>query len=75
MPKGRKEGSMKTVSAMVQSLKGFAKVEIIKETSPNNVEALYNGKRCTAIHNVFNGLYYVDDVYGVLSTESGEKNN
>lgn len=28
--------------------------------------ALANGKFCTAIHNVFNGLYYVDDIYGVI---------
>lgn len=26
----------------------------------------YNGKKCTAILNPFNGNYYVDDIYGVI---------
>lgn len=31
-----------------------------------NYIALVNGKFCTAIYNVFVGLYYVDDIYGVI---------
>ena len=52
--------------AMVHSLNAIAEVTIISHTDNNNVIAEYNGKRCTAIYNVFNGLYYVDDVYGII---------
>ena len=36
--------------------------------SPNRVKAVYGNKLCTAIYNTFTGLFYVDDVYGVLET-------
>lgn len=52
--------------AQVHSLQAQAEVTILHEKSNNDVIAEYNGKRCTAIYNVFNGLFYVDDLYGVL---------
>ncbi len=52
--------------AMVHSLKDLAEVEIIEHKDNNNVTAIYGTKLCTAIFNVFTGLYYVDDIYGVL---------
>jgi len=52
--------------AMVHSLKDKAEVTIISHKDNNNVIAQYKGQRCTAIYNTFNGLYYVDDVYGKL---------
>jgi hypothetical protein len=58
--------------AMVHSLNDLDEVNIISEDGPNNVVAEYKGKRCTAIFNPFSGLYYVDDVYGVIS-DSKEK--
>ena len=54
---------MKTM-AMVHSLNAMAEVTIISENGNNNVIAEYNGIRYTAVYNPFNGLYYVDDVYG-----------
>jgi hypothetical protein len=57
---------------MVHSLNDLDEVTIISEDGPNNVVAEYKGKRCTAIFNPFSGLYYVDDVYGVIS-DSKEK--
>lgn len=54
-------------SAMVHSLKAQAEVTILEKTGDNQYVAEYNGTRCTAIFNPFVGLYYVDDVYGVIS--------
>jgi len=44
--------------------------EILSHEDNNNAVVLYNGKKCTAVFNVFVGAYYVDDVYGVI--EEGE---
>ena len=55
--------------AMVHSLKARDEVTILHERGNNDVVAEYNGKRCTAIFNPFVGLYYVDDIYGVLSDQ------
>lgn len=53
--------------AMVHSLEAVTEVTILEKTGDNQYVAEYNGTRCTAIFNPFSGLYYVDDVYGVLS--------
>jgi len=42
----------------------LGEAEIIEYRDNNNVIALYNGVRCTAIFNVFTGAYFVDDIYG-----------
>ena len=55
--------------AMVHSLKAQDEVTILHERGNNDVIAEYKGKRCTAIYNVFVGLFYVDDIYGVLSDQ------
>ena len=52
--------------AMVHSLKAQAEVVILHERNNNDVIAEYGGKRCTAIFNPFVGLFYVDDIYGIL---------
>lgn len=52
--------------AQVHSLKAQDEVIILHEKGSNDVVAEYQGKRCTAIYNVFVGLYYVDDIHGVL---------
>lgn len=52
--------------AMVHSLKAVADVTILEKIGDNQYVAEYNGTRCTAIFNPFSGLYYVDDIYGVL---------
>jgi hypothetical protein len=52
--------------AMVHSLQALDEVTILEDNGNNNVVAEYNGQRCTAIFNIFSGLYYVDDVYGKL---------
>ena len=52
--------------AMIHSKNEIDEVYIIEENGPNYVIAEYNGKRYTAIFNIFNGLYYVDDLYGKI---------
>ena len=58
------------VKAMVHSLNALDTVTILSENGCNDVTAEYNGQKCTAIYNVFNGLYYVDDIYGLIKEGS-----
>ena len=55
--------------AQVHSLQAQDEVVILHEKNNNDIIAEYKGKRCTAIFNVFNGLFYVDDIYGVLKDQ------
>lgn len=55
--------------AMVHSLSDMAEVEILTQNGDNDITAKYRGKVCTAIRNPFNGLLYVDDLYGVIRRE------
>ena len=57
---------MFTAKAMIHSLKEVREVQILEQTDNNHVIAEYDGKKCTAVYNVFVGLYYVDDIYGVI---------
>ncbi len=52
--------------AMVHSLKAQDDVAILHENGSNDVVAEYKGIRCTAIFNPFAGMFYVDDIYGIL---------
>ena len=56
------------VEAMIHSLHEKREVFVVLYDSPNRVRAVYGNKLCTAIYNTFTGLFYVDDVYGVLET-------
>lgn len=54
------------VTAHIHSLNGkLAEVTILQYNGDNNIIVEYNGKKCTAIYNIFAG-YYVDDIYGVI---------
>jgi len=57
----------KTRATMIHSRKESDEVTILHENGCNDVIAEYNGTRCTAVYNGFAGLYYVDDIYGVLT--------
>lgn len=55
------------VKAKIHSLDGqFAQVKILSDNGDNNIIVEYNGKKCTAIYNVFVGAYFVDDIYGII---------
>lgn len=52
--------------AMVHSINAVKEVEIIERRGDNDYLAKVDNVVCTAIFNPFVGLYYVDDVYGVV---------
>ena len=54
--------------AMVHSIKAIKEVEIIEKRGDNDYLAKVGDVVCTAIFNPFVGLYYVDDVYGVVKS-------
>lgn len=57
---------MNKVQAHIHSLGGkFDEVTILEYKGDNNIIVEYNGKKCTAIYNIFAG-YYVDDIYGIM---------
>lgn len=65
--------AIKIVSAMVHSIGAPVNgVEIIAESGNNKVLARYNGVYCTAVFNPFVCMYYVDDVYGILTEEQAK---
>ena len=51
---------------MVHSINAVKEVEIIEKRGDNDYLAKVGYVVCTAIFNPFVGLYYVDDVYGVV---------
>ena len=53
---------------MVHSIKAIKEVEIIEKRGDNDYLAKVGDVVCTAIFNPFVGLYYVDDVYGVVKS-------
>lgn len=61
--------------AMVHSLQKTQEVEILCKYGDNQYLARYGGVICTAISNLFSGLYYADDVFGVVREEQAKKNN
>lgn len=54
------------VKAMIHSQKDIRDCEIVKKVGDNQYIADYRGTLCTAIFNPFTGLYYVDDIYGIV---------
>jgi len=60
------------VHAYIHSLKDrendrnvIGEAEILECIGSNQYMAEYNGVLCTAIFNFFDGMYYIDDIYGV----------
>lgn len=54
------------VKAMIHSQNDIRECEIVDKVGDNQYIAEYRGTRCTAIFNPFTGLYYVDDIYGIV---------
>lgn len=57
------------VNAMIHSLGNIDEVEIVKYINDNDIVVRYHGCLYTAIFNIFTGLYYVDDIYGLIEEE------
>ena len=56
--------------AVIHSLDGkLDKAEILGLLNEQQYVARYDGVICSAIFNVFNYHYYVDDKYGILSAD------
>ena len=61
------------VKAMVHSRRAVEEVELAEETdNNNNIVITKDGVKCRAIYNVFNGLFYADDIYGVIPGGAGK---
>lgn len=63
-----------TTVGHVNSLNGENKIitviDIVKNNSPQTTYIVdFEGVKCTAILNPFNGHYYVDDIYGKIENE------
>lgn len=56
------------VEAMIHSIGKKREVFVVKYDDANNVKAIFDNKLCSAIYNTFNGLFYVDDKFGVIDT-------
>jgi len=55
-----------TVQAHIHSLNGqLAEATILEKRGDNSYIAEFNGVKCSAIYNPFNG-YYVDDKFGII---------
>jgi len=60
------EGTIRT-EGVVHSLGGrLDQVEILGKLNDEQYVGRYNGVVCTAILNVFNYHFYLDDIYGIL---------
>lgn len=58
------------VTAMVHSKEQREEVELIKKIGDNNYLVETNdGVKCTAIYNPFVGIYYADDIYGIIKED------
>lgn len=65
------------VKAYIHSLKDrkndrhvLGEAEIIRRIGDNLYLAEVKGVHCTAIFNFFTGIYFVDDVYGIIQKEA-----
>lgn len=55
---------------MVHSKEKREEVEFIKKIGNNNYLVETNdGVKCTAIFNPFVGIYYADDIYGIIKED------
>jgi hypothetical protein len=54
------------ISAIIRSLEGKEDmVTVIEEHGANEVVVEYKDEKCHAIYNIFNGKYYVDDLWKI----------
>ena len=61
------------VTALIYSTKETAEVTIIERVGNNKYLADFRGKKCAAMFNPFQGIYYVDDLQGCFSDVSDEE--
>ena len=54
--------------AMVHSIGKVKEIEVLEKIGDNNYLVKVGDVICSAIFNPFVGLYYADDVYGVVKS-------
>ena len=54
--------------AMVNSIGKVKEIEVLEKRGDNNYLVKVGDVICSAIFNPFVGLYYADDVYGVVKS-------
>lgn len=54
--------------AMVHSIGKVKEIEILEKRGDNNYLVKVDDVICSAIYNPFVGLYYADDIYGVVKS-------
>lgn len=60
-------------TAILHSSNLTATVTILEKVGNNQYIAEYRGVKYTAMFNPFSGMYYVDDIFGLLPTMSEQK--
>ena len=56
--------------AHIHSLNGkIDEITVLKKVGENDYIADYKGVKCHALFNWFNGMYYADDVYGIVKED------
>lgn len=61
------EENKKRVEAFRHSTSTSERATLIEETDINHCKIQFDdGVVCTAVHNVYNGFYYADDMYGLI---------
>lgn len=64
------------VQAMVHSTETVQEVDLLEKTGDNTyIVKTSQGVLCTAIFNIFRGLYYADDLYGVVKNGENTVNH
>lgn len=58
--------------AMIHSLGEKRQAMIVLHENNNHCQVVFNQKLCMAIYNPFTGLYYADDLYGVIESWNEE---
>lgn len=58
--------------AMIHSLNGKRDVLILSFENNNNCRAVFGNKLCSAVYNPYVGMFYVDDIYGVIEEWNNE---
>lgn len=58
--------------SMIHSLNSKRDARIVYFENINHCRAVFGNKLCSAVYNPFRGLFYVDDIYGVIEDWNNE---
>ena len=58
--------------AMIHSLGSEHEALIVRFEDNNHCLAVFGNKLCSAVYNPYTGMFYVDDIYGVIEEWNNE---